>query len=378
MTNICIVSEIDLSRATGDTIRVCALVKMLQKKFNVNLILPKPTSAKNVIQLDARISFIQSLKSEPIINMLKRTEFVSKIKEVQKEKKAILQIETSTLGGYLRLFGFSNYVLDVHGLAFDELKYDDLPWYLPHQLCINYTYLLEKFAVKQASKVVAVSNPMKNFVVSKWGVREDKVKVIPNGYFEDKIRKVENMKKISGLISFVGLLKKWASVDKVIEAARILKNENVFFTIVGDGPDRSRLEMMVKRYKLNNVKFTGFVSQDRAYEIMSKSEILLAPFPKTIALEVACPIKLLEYMALGKPIVLDNVGEIPAMLKEKGAAIVSDPLNPYEFIENIRRLLDSPRLATTISLKAKKLSKNFTWEKQGEKLIELYEQELNK
>ena len=130
---------------------------------------------------------------------------------------------------------------------------------------------------------------------------------------------------------------------------------------------------MVKEYDLNNVTFTGFVPIDKAYEIMAKSKILLAPFPKTLALEVACPIKLLEYMALAKPMVIDNVGEIPAMLKENDAAFVSDPLNQNEFIESIRILLDDDKLRKKIGSNAKELAKDFTWEKQGEKLAKMYE-----
>ena len=75
-------------------------------------------------------------------------------------------------------------------------------------------------------------------------------------------------KETKEIISFIGLLAKWANVDKVINAANALKKEDVSFYIVGNGPDRGRLEQMVKEYDLNNITFTGFVPIDNAYEIM--------------------------------------------------------------------------------------------------------------
>jgi len=82
---------------------------------------------------------------------------------------------------------------------------------------------------------------------------------------------VGSRKETKEIISFIGLLAKWANVDKVINAANALKKEDVSFLsfyIVGNGPDRGRLEQMVKEYDLNNITFTGFVPIDNAYEIM--------------------------------------------------------------------------------------------------------------
>ena len=105
---------------------------------------------------------------------------------------------------------------------------------------------------------------------------------------------------------------------------------------------------------------------------MANSKILLAPFPRTIALEVACPIKLLEYMALGKPMVLDNVGELPELLRVNNAALVSDPENVAEFINNIRLILRDDKLRREIAANAKNLSSEYTWQKQIDKLNDLY------
>ena len=60
-------------------------------------------------------------------------------------------------------------------------------------------------------------------------------------------------------------------------------------------------------------------------------------------------------------------------LKLNNAALVSDPTKPYEFIENVHILLENKKLREEISSNAREWAKNFTWEKQVEKLAKVYE-----
>jgi len=74
------------------------------------------------------------------------------------------------LCGYFTFAGFSNYVVDFHGIAFDEIKYWKLLWYIPSKLYQNYSRNLEKRAAKHAYRVITVSNLMKEFIMKEWGV----------------------------------------------------------------------------------------------------------------------------------------------------------------------------------------------------------------
>jgi len=289
--NITISAISNLSRPAGDTVRIISLAEGLGKRgFNVNLVTPIKDKFSMILP-DYIKTYSIDVKSKktPINIIIEYLMLILKANKVQKNTISRLQIESSVLGGYFALAGYSNYILDIHGLAFDEVRYSKLPWYIPPKIYQKYMSYLEKLAIKRASKVIAVSNPMKDFFIKEWKIPEEKIEVIPNGYFEEKIKNFRNIKETKGMISFVGVLAGWANVDKVIDAARALKKEDAHFYIVGDGRYRSMLENMVKKYNLNNVTFTGFVPIEKAYEIMAKSEILLAPFPKTLALEVACP-----------------------------------------------------------------------------------------
>ena len=179
-------------------------------------------------------------------------------------------------------------------------------------------------------------------------------------------------KEVDNTVTFVGNLSRWASVEKIIKAAKILEKNDLIFYIVGTGSDEPRIRHIIKQYNLKNVILTGQVPITRAYKYISNSQILLSPFPKSIALAIACPIKLLEYMAFGKPIVTDGVGEIPLMLKKEKAASVSNPDDEQDFIRKIEILVNDKKLRTQISKNAKKLSQIFSWDRQSRNLAEIY------
>ncbi|MGD0955166.1 MAG: glycosyltransferase family 4 protein [Methanotrichaceae archaeon] len=369
-----------LDRPSGDVFRILSLLSGISKiGGNVNLITPKPysdfpiklPSDINVMWLEGyQTSYLQAPNC--IRNIYKYSQLNKLIKKLRKNRNSIVQVEHSLIGGYLASMGHKNYILDVHGLVFDEIKYASTPSYIPINLYQKYIYTLEKLGVRNALKVIVVSMPMKRFIMSTWGILEEKIEIIPNGYFEEKVNNCRNINVTKRTVSFIGLLEKWANVDKIIEAANNLRNEDILFYIVGDGSYKEQLEQLARKYALNNIIFTGFVPIDEAYKIMAQSEVLLAPFPKTLALEVACPIKLLEYMALGKNIVVDNVGEVPQMLKDNNAAFVTDPHKDSDFTEGIRVLVDEGTHMKELGQRAKALAGSFTWKKQGERLAKMY------
>jgi glycosyltransferase involved in cell wall biosynthesis len=99
-----------------------------------------------------------------------------------------------------------------------------------------------------------------------------------------------------------------------------------------------------------------------------QSEIMLSPFPEKLYARVACPIKVLEYMAFGKAMVIDEVDDMSRFLKEKNADIICDPNRDDEFVDKILLLLNNPELKREIGKNALSLSKEFSWKNQGVKL----------
>ena len=379
--NVIIVADVDLSRFGGDTGRTMAFASELRKKgMEVTLVVPKHN--KNETMIDSQgvnLVYIRiKQKGGSIINILQRRRaLIKKAKKLQKENYFIL-IETSVVGGYFAIARFSGYVLDVHGIAFDEVNYATLPCYVPKSLYRRYIYFLEKLAVKRAAKVIAVSETMAKFIANKWKIQSNKIVIIPNGYFASQVANITEKRvgERKGMVTFVGRLVKWASVDKIIRVANSLKEEEATFYIVGDGASnyRQELEELTRSYGLTNIVFTGSVPINEAYEMIARSEVVLSPLNNSLSKVACCPIKVIEYMGLGKAMVLDEVSDLSKFLKEKEAALVCDPDNYVDFAENIRLLLKDEELRKRIGANAKRLAEDFSWEKQGQKLAKVLEE----
>ncbi|MGA2677232.1 MAG: glycosyltransferase family 4 protein [Methanobacterium sp.] len=366
------IADMDLSKISGDVIRTIAFANELKNNgLDVTILSNQPTANKLAMKLQNINLIFTNVKygGGSILNILKRTWALIR-KASQLDNDHVFIIETSLLGGYFALTRFPKYILDMHGIYFSEIDYNSIPSYIPKGLYKRYNKFLEKQGVIKADKVITVSNSMFNYITNNFGVSKNKVEIIPNGYFDDMINKIskKNIKQEKGMITFVGNLAKWANVDKIIRAAKKLENEKVEFFIVGDGVYRKKYEKLLNEYEIKNVIFTGRIPIEEAYTMIVQSEIMLSPFPEKLYARVACPIKVLEYMAFGKAMVIDEVDDMSRFLKEKNAAIICDPNRDDEFVDKILLLLNNQELKREIGKNALSLSKEFSWKNQGVKL----------
>jgi glycosyltransferase involved in cell wall biosynthesis len=350
----------------GGTLRVLTFAKSLAERgYDVSLVVPKPVGN---IPEDVRESV--RIYTVPVVprglwSQITRAIFVSlKAKKLAEKEGAILQIEHSTLGGIASLLGCSNYVLDVHDLEFDGDQYRSIP------LASKGIYYLERRAVKKASKIIAVSDVMKDFISKEWGIEKSKIDVIPNGVRSKILNFKTDEKEEEGLVSFLGVLTHNIDYEKIFLLSKELEKTRIF--VIGDGPMRCKLLKRLKGGNIANVIVPGYLPDEKAYGILARSQVCIFPLRDTFHTRVAAHMKAFDYAALGKAIATDR-DATARVFEMHDAALVSDPSKPEEFVENVRRLLNDEGLRKRLGMRARKLAENFTWEKQGEKLVRLYE-----
>ncbi len=174
-------------------------------------------------------------------------------------------------------------------------------------------FWFERLACTYATKTIVVSTPLKNYLLDQ-GVPEDKIVVMPNGVNPDKFYPhPKNQDLLLELdipidrivIGFTGVLRAWHGLDLLLEAFRrvVEKHEKVFLLIVGDGPIRGELERLIKSYSLDGkVLITGRVAYEKVHEYVNLFDIAVSPK----ATFYASPMKVVEYMGLGKIVVVPN------------------------------------------------------------------------
>lgn len=166
----------------------------------------------------------------------------------------------------------------------------------------------------------------------------------------------------------VGRLDAWRGFDLVVEAMNraISKVKDIHLTIVGDGPDRERLQRLIREYKLEYVVIlSGKVSMETYKQLMRKADVVVNAALKEGAVTVS-----FDSMAMGKTLLcLDTTGYTRYFSEDY--AIVIPRGSREEVIEGLSRgiirLTDSETRAK-MGKKAKEASLRFSWEHHGKEI----------
>ena len=211
-----------------------------------------------------------------------------------------------------------------------------------------------------SSNVIVVSRELQNLMKEKYRLRDHKVLFIPNGidtqyYAPDELER-KHMRSSLGfqehdiIIGFVGRLDPVKNLDFLLQVFDICTKQRQRFKllIVGEGPERSRLEHLCQRRNLQScVSFIG--QQAKILPYLRAIDILLLT-----SLREQMPMTVLEAMAVGVPVIASEVGEIPHIV-ENGVNGFMHNLDRGErvFADSLQQLL-SPSLRTSLGHAARR------------------------
>jgi glycosyltransferase involved in cell wall biosynthesis len=213
---------------------------------------------------------------------------------------------------------------------------------LRNRWLIRFFEAMERFVYQQANAITVHSEGNRQHIARKLGIEKaEKVRVIPNwvdtrfiqpGPRVNWFREEYNLGN-AFIVSFAGVLGYSQDLDIVLEAARILKDENpqsdILFLIVGDGVERPRLEAKARQMGLNNVRFLPMQPREKYPAVLHASDIGLV----TLHAEVRTPVvpsKILSIMAAGRPVVaaMNLDGDGPRLIAEARCGLCVPPEDP--------------------------------------------------
>ncbi|UCF45056.1 MAG: glycosyltransferase family 4 protein [Candidatus Bathyarchaeota archaeon] len=237
-----------------------------------------------------------------------------------------------------------------------------------------------KQVLKEADRIVAVSNATGNYVLS-LGADPKKMRVIHNGVdvnrfrplrgAKDEIRKKLGISKDSSVVLTVRRLVYKNGIDTLIESAKkaIKKNPRLVFVIVGKGPDFEKIKQETEQLGIEkNFRLTGFISDERLPFYYNAADFFVLPSKSGEGL----PLVALEAMACGLPVIATNVGGISEVMKEDYGKLVP-PDSPDSLAEAIVGFSRSELSALKKDLRAI-IEQKYSWDTNVEKLVEIYEE----
>ncbi len=162
-------------------------------------------------------------------------------------------------------------------------------------------------------------------------------------------------------LGFVGFMRSWHGIDTVISLLAEEPDAASFkLVLAGDGPARRELEEQAHNLRISErVAFLGLVQRDRIPEIVGSFDIALQP--RVVA--YASPLKIFEYMALGRAIVAPNQPNICEVLSHERDALLFDPNDPMAMSAAILRLARDPELRSRLGNAAREeiVARDYTW-----------------
>jgi glycosyltransferase involved in cell wall biosynthesis len=179
-------------------------------------------------------------------------------------------------------------------------------------------------------------------------------------------------------LGYAGSLKRWHDLELLVEAACALPERNLRFLLVGDGPERSRIEALAAaRGVRENFVFTGAVPYEMVPRWLARAELCVAPFRPSAhdasrGSFTLDPLKVFEYLALGKPTITTATDNIGALLDDGTDVVLVPPGDVTRFSAAVEALLDNPERARAMANSGRnKVLARHTWAAHAEHLVRL-------
>ncbi len=177
------------------------------------------------------------------------------------------------------------------------------------------------------------------------------------------------LKSADPVIGYVGRIKRYKSIDHLIEAfPRVLASfPGAKLLIIGEGDDRSRLERIVDAKALRaSVEFTGFVDEATKVRLLQSMWALVMPSSKE-----GWGLTVTEANACGTPAVVTNVPGLRDAVVDQETGFVVPYGDRVALAEAITKLLANRDLRTRMGTRAEEFSKQFSWDIAAEKTLAL-------
>jgi glycosyltransferase involved in cell wall biosynthesis len=222
----------------------------------------------------------------------------------------------------------------------------------------RYLYKISRNIYNKADLITISSKSFKKYFekVLKISSKEKGLIYWPS-YAEDNYNNIESVKNDKFDVVFAGNIGPAQSVETIVEAANILRNnEDIFFHIVGDGLSKNSCENLANKYGLKNIEFYGFHPVSEMPKLYSLADAFIITMVDNEVVNQTLPAKIQSYMLAGKPIIGAISGEVEDVVKEANCGLCCKSL---DFTELAKIIEKSSKDKTKINLWGKNAKKYY-------------------
>lgn len=281
------------------------------------------------------------------------------------------------IGGLFKLLAGTRFVFDHHDINPElyEAKFGrrDLVWRL--------LAFLERMTFRTADIVIATNGSYRKIAMERGRVSPARIFVVRSGpdlhRMEMLAPRHELKRGRAHLVGYVGVIGQQEGIDLLLQAVRVVVRElgrhDIHFGIVGGGPALTDMKLLAEHLGIADyVTFTGRVPDRDLLEMINTADVCVNPDRANAMNDKSTMNKIMEYMALGKPIVQFDLTE--GRVSAGDASLYARPNDPADMAAKILMLIDDPKLRAKMGATGRiRVVEELSWEHEAPKLLAAYE-----
>jgi glycosyltransferase involved in cell wall biosynthesis len=279
------------------------------------------------------------------------------------------------IGAFYKLFG-KKFVFDHHDASPElyEAKFGKRGKF--HRLLC----FLERLTFRTADVSIATNESYRRIALERGAMAPDKVFVVRSGPSLERLKILPPEEKLKcgrrHLVGYVGVMGRQEGIDYLLRAAahlvHDLKRSDVHFGLVGGGTSLEEMRQLAARLKLNEfVTFTGRVADAEMLAMLNTADVCVNPDVANDMNDISTMNKVMEYMALGKPMVQFDLTE--GRFSAREASLYARRNDPFDLARKIVELLDDPQRRRLMgAFGRRRVESELEWRHEAPKLLAAY------
>ena len=281
------------------------------------------------------------------------------------------------LGAFFKVTCGKRFVFDHHDICPElyEAKFGRKGFFWRLQI------LLERWTFRTADVSLATNESFRSVAIERGWMRPDHVFAVRTGPNLSRVRTFPPDEQWKAgrrfLVAYVGIIGSQDGLDLLVDAAKHIsqtrKRTDIQFVIIGDGPELNNIMKFSKDAGLEDIiTFVGRVNDDRQlFTILSTADVCVNPDRPNAMNNQSTTIKIMEYMALGKPIVQFDLFEGRESARE--ASLYARNSDTADFGDKILELLDDPETSRKMgAFGQERVREVLVWEHEENNLLSAY------
>lgn len=237
---------------------------------------------------------------------------------------------------------------------------------------------IEAEVLAESNVLVGVSRQMADYL-KEAGADSERVFIIGNavdtGHFHPAVQvtHLPTVPREAFVIGFTGSLKMWHGVDTLLEAFRDFHaiEPTAHLLICGDGPKRGWIEGFKAGAGLSDaVTLAGWIDHADLPGLIARMDIATAPYPESND-HYFSPLKLFEYLAMGRPVVASDIGQTAELLSGSKAAILLPPGNAKALARAMQQMQNDPSMRRQMSAAAGTEGARHDWTRNARLVMQI-------